>query len=171
MHKENLRKSILGISLVLVPVVLFIPLRSISQRNEQRRKNNAMLFALQQGNFKAVQELIAQGANPNAWVAYDQTTPLQSIANSCSASDSVETARVLLRHGAKINHRNEHGYTALMFAANSGCVDLVALLLSNGANVANKDIHGDTALSLARTTSDYYELKITKMLKQAGAKQ
>ncbi len=170
MRKENLRTSALVVSLALVPVILLIPLRHRAQRNQQRRKNNALISFVQQGNFKSVQALITQGADVNISAANDRSTPLHKVSGTC-ASNSVETTRVLLRNGAKINSRDINGTTALMNASGRGCVDMVALLLSDGADVASKDIHGDTALSLARTTSDYYELKITKMLKQAGAKQ
>lgn len=44
---------------------------------------------------------------------------------------------LLLQTGASVDHRNEHGNTALMWAARCGHTSCVELLLRKGASINN----------------------------------
>ena len=58
---------------------------------------------------------------------------------------------VLQQNGAKVNVRDRgEGFTALMFAASEGHIDVVKLLLKHDADKTLRDIDGDTAASFAR---------------------
>lgn len=75
-------------------------------------------------------------------------TPLQSAA----AARQLQSAGVLLEHGADPNCRGELGYTPLFEAAGSGQVQLAALLLHHGADLSLKGSDGKTALDVAVET-------------------
>jgi uncharacterized protein len=66
------------------------------------------------------------------------------------AAGHVDTARVLLEHGADVNARQQAGYTPLMGAAAAGEADLVDLLLGRGADVSAVSDDGRTAAAVAR---------------------
>ncbi len=51
--------------------------------------------------------------------------------------------------GADVDARGRGGFTALIYAAKSGCLDIAKLLIEYGANVNAKTIHGDSALGWA----------------------
>jgi tetratricopeptide (TPR) repeat protein len=77
-------------------------------------------------------------------VAYGQdlnTQMLQAVQDGNSAQVSA-----LLKQGADVNAKDEHGITALMRAARKSRSEIVRLLLDKGAQVNAKDEHGITAL-------------------------
>lgn len=84
-------------------------------------------------------------------------TPLMNIASS---SGSTEKAILLLDHGADPNAVDNHGYTALHRAAETGYKDLVELLLNRGA-VPNPEAEGRTPRSLAEERG---EMAIVELL-------
>ena len=63
---------------------------------------------------------------------------------------SADIARELIRAGAKVNHYNEAGYSALMDAVQTGRTDVVRVLIAEGADVNHYNHHGLTALLLCR---------------------
>ncbi len=63
----------------------------------------------------------------------------------------VETAEILLAHGANIHELNRDGNTPLMIAASKGNIEMMNLLLAKGADVHTKNHDGKTALDLAST--------------------
>lgn len=59
--------------------------------------------------------------------------------------DKVECcAKLLLDRGAKVNARDRHHMTALLYACQAGHTGLAKLLLSVGAEVNAKDVRGWT---------------------------
>ena len=57
---------------------------------------------------------------------------------------------MLLDKGANVNaNGGDNGWTALIYGAASGCVEIVDALLANGADVNTKDGNGHTALMRA----------------------
>ena len=63
--------------------------------------------------------------------------------------EGVKIARLLLDHGAKLEHKNDDGSTALHLTCRFGSAAMVQLLLDHGANVERKDKEGRTALHWA----------------------
>ena len=70
----------------------------------------------------------------------DDNSPLLLASNS----SNVEVLRLLLCHGACIDHQNSDGYTALHVAAMNGCVEATRLLLQYGADPLKEDNDGLT---------------------------
>ncbi len=74
--------------------------------------------------------------------------------------------RLLLDKGVDINHRDEMGITALMFAVEKGHAEVVTLLLNAGADIHHQDEKGITALMVAAEKGC---VAIIKLLLDAGA--
>jgi len=93
---------------------------------------------------KAVQTLIAKGANVNEM---DETgmTPLMIAASEGRTA----IAKTLIDAGADVKQASGEGTTALMRAASANRVDVMALLVSKGADVNAKNNGGMTALMVA----------------------
>ena len=82
-----------------------------------------LMIAAEKGDTKAVQALLAKGADVNAKRA-DGYTSLMFAAGS----GSTETVQALLAQGADVDAKRADGYTALMFAEAAGDTAIVQLL-------------------------------------------
>ena len=88
-------------------------------------------FKVQEGNLRAVKELVAQGRPLDAYDASDRT-PLHYAADG----DHLNIAKLLLKAGADVNAIKESnsGDTPLAFAVAASSFDMVKLLIDHGAN-------------------------------------
>ncbi len=78
-------------------------------------------------NAKKVKELLVCGVRPNGC----STWGVSFINTACCVGDdvrNVEVVRVLLEAKASVNHRDQHGYTPLHYAADAGNFCIVQLL-------------------------------------------
>jgi len=108
--------------------------------------NSKLVDAAGKGDTKAVNELIAKGADVNGREATSsRSTPL--IAAACNAK--VEVARILVEHGAKVNSTNSENTSALNYASYIGNAELVLLLVEHGADINAVDGVGRTPLMWA----------------------
>ena len=83
----------------------------------------------------------------------------------CVLRSDIQSAAVLLRHGAQVNLASENG-SPLNLAAQIGCLGLVELLLAHGALINHRNIKGATPLTLASSNG---HAAIVQHLLQAGA--
>ena len=105
----------------------------------------ALLWAAYWNDEKAVEALIAAGANVNAANREGFTALSQACTNGNAAM-----VQALLKAGADANSFQAEGQTALMTAARAGSADVVKALLDHGAEVNNKESwRGQTALMWA----------------------
>lgn len=106
------------------------------------RDETALMYLCILGQTDRVRALIAAGAQVNrlGW------TPLHYAASKAQ----VETARMLIEHGAIINAPGPDGTTPLMMAALSGKPEMVRLLLSKGADPTMFNAAHETAADWAR---------------------
>lgn len=90
-----------------------------------------------------VAEALEMGADVNAMDDHGRTALMYV--------DNVETAKVLLHHGANPNHQNADGKTAFHLFENRdwGVTEVQELLLKHGADLNLQDNRGDTVLHLA----------------------
>jgi ankyrin repeat protein len=95
---------------------------------EQERLDNSLIDAAERGDTKAVQRLVATGANVHAW---DDWALWQA-----ADAGHAETVQVLLAHEANVHAVKD---LALRSAAKNGHSDTVKVLLANSANVQAQD--------------------------------
>ncbi len=115
--------------------------------------NELLLRAVMNGNLQQVSELLNQGANPN-YPSTDgfETTPL-FIAASHGCTDIFN---LLVSKGADLNHIDRTGYTALIYAAGSGQLELVKTILNHPeVNINHTNKTGMTALDYSLADSIY----------------
>jgi len=93
------------------------------------------------GHADVVAFLLDHGVDPNVRSA-GGSTPLHNVSNA-------ETAQVLIAHGAKVDARDDFGWTPLARAVQSHRRDVVRYLVSHGADVNAQLPGGRTVLSLA----------------------
>ena len=96
------------------------------------------------GDALSVQRMLEQGACVEGSSA-DGTSALMIAA----ADGSIEVARVLINHNAKVNAMNEQGDTPLHFAVRQNQQEVVSLLLENEAAVDARNKEGVTPLMVA----------------------
>ncbi|MBE6463306.1 MAG: hypothetical protein E7005_06095 [Alphaproteobacteria bacterium] len=78
----------------------------------------------------------------------------------------IKEIKELIDMGADVKAEDDYGYTALMWASQSGHKEVVELLIKNGADVNHKDNDGDTAL-MGASRRGYKE--VAEVLIQKGA--
>lgn len=127
---------------------------------------NDPLVTSYRGNAEEVKSLLAAGARSNE-VDHEGNTALMLAAQN-ARSDSV---KLLLNGATDVHVKNKHGWTALMYAANSsGTFDsvnmkeIVEALIAGGSDLNERDLQGKTALTHAA-----HSPTITAMLICAGA--
>jgi ankyrin repeat protein len=93
------------------------------------------------GQPEAAEELIRQGADPNAVAKNSMKV---AVINSAAASGRADLVKLILRAGANPNARQQLGYTALHSAAAHDNVEMAQALLEAGADPSLKSDDGQT---------------------------
>lgn len=107
-------------------------------------QGTALILAATAGADDVVAALLARGADPNlADPAGNRWTNLPRTAlNGAARAGCVESARLLLDHGARVDAAPEGDATPLMAAARYGHLDVARFLVERGADVDAR-VHGD----------------------------
>ena len=107
--------------------------------------STALLWAAYWNDEKAVEELLAAGANVNA----SNRDGFTALSQACT-NGNAQMVEALLKAGADANSFQAEGQTVLMTAARAGSAEAVKLLLDHGAEVnAKESWRGQTALMWA----------------------
>lgn len=105
-----------------------------------------LAMAARFGATSAVIALLQAGANPDLATADRwKSTPLMEAARD----GNIEIARRLLRSGARIDHPDVAGGTALHWAVRAGQTPYAEVLLKGGADQSLRDRAGETPLDIA----------------------
>ena len=131
--------------------------------------NQALIIAAKSNNTKAVQNLLAMGANPKTKdkdgktaMSYAQKNGNEAITGLldgnldlneqlllAAKTGNSRQVEELLKKGANPNYQDKNGRTALMYAAATNDKNSCKVLLTNGANINQQDKNGRTALMYA----------------------
>jgi ankyrin repeat protein len=141
----------------------------------------ALLFAARSCRVEAVRFLIAEGADVNANDNFGRTVLMYAASpfrqgddpfnkEVPEKEDCLDILRLLIASGANINERaiddnnsviairvidyDEKGFTALMYAARGGRIEIAGLLLDSGADINFKSDDGIDALLIAVREGD-----------------
>lgn len=104
-----------------------------------------LMYASYNGHEAIIRKLVEKGADVNMQDLYGRSALMMASSGPYPAA-----VKYLLEHGANPNlvDKEEH-FTALMYAAAEGQLDVIKILLANGADPEMKDIDGDDAVKFA----------------------
>lgn len=157
------------------PVVIQQVLASLGSPKFDNRSESPLSFAVEDNRLLSL--LLDSGFSPNHQNTFGKTPLFYAI-----QFNNLEGARILLSHGADVNHRYQEekenkwscsgirqwGRTPLMHAAQHADINVIKLLLENGANSAQTDVLGNSALDYARNNGK--EQNATFLTKVIGIK-
>lgn len=115
------------------------------------------------GQKESVDYLIEKGADVNALARNE--TGFTALTGAVTQNQN-EIAKILVKNGARVDHRYEGGFTPLMHAAYNENVDLVSFLLQNGADPNAKNGEGKNPLTFAQEKNNP---QIIELLRKNGA--
>ena len=98
-------------------------------------------------------------------VNYTDITDLISPLMVAAQGSSLETIKILIKHGANVNHVIRGGETPLFAAIRRNSAEITKLLIENGANVNHKTDTGDSLIVMAVILNN---LEIIKLLLDNG---
>ena len=119
---------------------------------------NQLFQAVETGNLKQVEHLVAQGATVTTEDQFGDTPLHWAVGHGHSA-----VAAFLVAHGADVSARDRKGQTPLFGADNSA---VAKLLIRHGAKVGVRDVLGQTPLATAAWRG---RLAVVKVLIAHGA--
>jgi ankyrin repeat protein len=129
-HSPVLSKLLSGIA-VGAAVVIALAAPAAAEPKVEYSNDQALFAAVYERNQKAVQELLAAGADAN--VTNPEGTPALFIA---ALQNDFEIARSLIKHGADVKRVSKTGRTALHVAASTeGAWKIAKLLIDAGADI------------------------------------
>lgn len=97
------------------------------------------MLAIYMGNLEMAEELINAGADVNV-AGNDGRTALMGLGPKYSKNKDLQTraVKLLLAHGARIDQRDNNGFTPVLALAHTARFFAVETLLDNGANISDK---------------------------------
>ena len=116
-----------------------------------KHRNDALIFAADQGKPTLIEKIINAGADVNAKDAAGKTALVHAMRNGSEVG--TEIIKMLIKHGANVNALDNDGYTPLMNAAQTDTQWAVELLLANHADASleNEKDHNLTAADYTRS--------------------
>lgn len=115
----------------------------VNQRNTENR--TALMLAAFNGHSEIVKVLLEKGANVNLVDNINRTALMFASTGPFNA-----TVKLLLQYGAEPNIADaEENWTAVMFAAGEGQLEVIKTLAANGADLSMVDIDGESCVDFA----------------------
>jgi ankyrin repeat protein len=163
-HKIKKRKDNLMKRILFLLVCISLILASCTKKETQAAKNSRLNQAANDGDVKAVQAAISDGADVNYM---DGETALMAAVHY----GYTDVVKLLLEKGADVNAKTTSGINAMYIALVSDRTEVIKLLLSANVDVnAGVTIDGKvyTPLAIAKQKGD---TQIIELLEKAGAKE
>lgn len=126
------------------------------------RATKNLLSGIKHLSVKAVEKLLALGADPDAQNESGETPLLLA----CYRKDQESFVRLLVNIGANVNLADDCGNTPLIVSAADDRLKTVRLLVDRGADVNAQNVEGDTPLTNA---SIWGERRTVQFLLSRGA--
>jgi len=129
---------------------------------------NALRRACEMNRPSIVEMLLDLNISPN--YVYEKKNPYTLLIKAVS-QNRIDVGRTLIDAKANIDHRPQHGPTALMIAVREKYIELIQLLVENNASLELTDHADRTALDYAiqASYSDPTAIPVVKILAKANA--
>ncbi len=114
---------------------------------------NDILAMIARGDAKALEEVLASGAEANARDRWGVSALMHA-----AARGDLDMVEALLKHGAEAELSSDAGNTALMAAAARGHVAVAARLLEAGLDPAHQNKWGQSAYDWAKWPANSAEV-------------
>ncbi|KAI0393770.1 hypothetical protein F5Y17DRAFT_287681 [Xylariaceae sp. FL0594] len=139
-----------------VPVLEELLAQGADPNARNRQGQTALFSASIRGHDQAVEVLLKGGAHVDAQDKDGRSALLflASEKQQAKANWSISTLRLLRRHGADLEVRDQIQRTPLLWAATNSNIGIASFLLENGADVTAVNNRGRTALHLAVESHD-----------------
>ena len=136
----------------------------------------ALDYAIEHNRVEMIEYLALSGADTNGLDvdevlkdAHKKIKTQEFITETHKYNPDLNKIRSCIAAGAEVNVKDNHDWTALMYAAYYGNTEIIKLLLSAGADVNTENNYNDwTALMLAKKNG---HSEIVKLLIDSGAKK
>ena len=103
-----------------------------------------LMRGIEQKNWQEIKRLVHMGGNLNASYDFHRSTPFMYAVTVFHKAQEIEN---LINLGGDVKYKNRKGETALMYAVESGCEDIVPwVMVDYGAELDAQDVYGNTAL-------------------------
>ncbi len=121
--------------------------KSIERKNSAMLKtwNEKLISAASFGNLPEIKRALENGANVNTKTKLDGDSPLALAA----FNGNLECLEYLIEAKAEIDHENDYGSTALIYATTQNHADCLKILIDAGADINISNSFQSTALLLA----------------------
>ncbi|XP_065146952.1 uncharacterized protein [Paramisgurnus dabryanus] len=119
----------------------------MSVHSSRNQIETLLIEAVNQTDARCVENLLCQGANPNAII--QEGVAAVHLAAGKESERGLRCLRLILQHGADPNLRTSEDLTPLHIAASWGCYQNLRLLLRNGGDPNLKDQDGNKPSDLA----------------------
>lgn len=127
----------------------------------QKKCSEEIQTAVENGNFKLIQEFINKGGNINCTGEWKQTLLMMAIQNG-----KEEIANYLINHNADIKKVDEDNSSALFKTNFHGLIDIANNLITKGSKINKKGYNGMTTLMISANRN---KLELVKLLINKGA--
>lgn len=159
---------------VVSTVLVIVADQGFSKLKGKTPKDDPIVTAIMQDKTDLLEELVKPGSAVTEKTDEHGRTALMRAAyaniNDRKLLEETDTKRepiiqLLISNGAKIDAKDNDGWTALMWAAWSNMPKTAAMLMKNEASPATTDKHGNTALTLAARRGN---VEIVRLLAAVG---
>ncbi|XP_046570876.1 ankyrin repeat domain-containing protein 50-like [Haliotis rubra] len=133
-----------------------ISLKAFNINRQQENQSTPVFAAVCQNHQKVFDLFVAAGANV-ALTSMGDTCLIKA----CETGNCHIVDTLIAMKSQDVNHRGQHGWTAVMMAALKGHVDVLQILVSEGADLTLTDDDGNNCLMLA---SVYGQVKMIQHL-------
>jgi hypothetical protein len=163
-----------GIILLTITTVFVVGVSTLAKSLKKTTESNPVVTAINQNDVGGIADALSEASfkknshgapsqheftkkltnaaddqlrTPLMWAAYCNTSDVKS--QNETDEKRAPMIDTILQNGAEIDARDEHGWTALMWASWSGLTKTTTRLIELGANTKIADHKGNTALMLA----------------------